>query len=170
MMSMSEYVSLRDVLFGPKKGDELDHNIALAKRLIMFVFWMLDLVVLFYRMQILKGSVSSVTKFQLSIYIVNLLLNLVLQGRRYRAADETVQTRRAQVVKDPAAVDKELSKALSRRKEAVIAMLKVACDMLSALEGSGIWRLLFKASINDALITVGSLISAFISLRSLFMH
>ena len=177
MMTMSEYVSLKEVLYGPRKVQDLDYYITLSKRVIMVTFWALDLFVLLNRIGFFKCHSSCLTRPQMYIYIVNLILSLTLHIRRYLSADAAIMKRRITLSSEKKGAeestlfetDKEILAATNKKRDIIFALFKVAFDMLSAVQGSGIWEFLFHSSINEALVSVGSIMSAFISLRTLFL-
>lgn len=156
-MTFIDFVSLRKTLLGPVKGELTDYYLTLGKRVIMFVFWILDFSILLQRTNILKGELGYLTKTQMRLYIVNLVFSFILQLRTYNAVQYSENM-----------TDIEKDNFYNKKKEAVISMIKIICDLMSALDGSGIVWALFKTHFNEAFVSIASLISAFISLRWVF--
>ena len=161
MMTLVDFVYLNQTINGPKRGEKLDQYLNLGKRIIMVIFWALDLLVLLHRTGMIKGNANYIMKPQMNIYVVNLIFSFILQIRRYIAARDSLATIESTNTEAILAAEK-------KKKDVCISIAKLCCDMLSAIDGSGLLWVTFGISINEALISVASLCSAFISLRSLF--
>lgn len=166
MMTLAEYAALKEVLFGPRRGDSIDYHIALSKRILMVVFWIVDLICLFYRMRIFKGSHAHLSRLQSNLYLINSFLNMLAQIRHFHSGTHIVQ-RSMEKLAGKRDSDAELLRGRRKRAEAVVGLAKLACDLPGAFDGSGVWRWVFGTSINEAVISIGSVVSASISLRAL---
>eukprot|EP00831_Metopus_contortus_P079370 TRINITY_DN7883_c0_g1_i3.p1 TRINITY_DN7883_c0_g1~~TRINITY_DN7883_c0_g1_i3.p1 ORF type:complete len:145 (-),score=12.85 TRINITY_DN7883_c0_g1_i3:38-472(-) len=106
----------------------------------------------------------------MNLYLINLCINLYLHIRRY--SSNSLILREAQLASDPndSSLLARIAGAKGKLFDTKLSIIKVGCDFMSAFSASGLCWVLFRSSINEGLITVGSLVSALISIRSILRH
>ena len=184
---MTELVALQAAISCKQGKRTLDYFINVTRRCACLGYWLLDMMLLLHRVGVVKCSLNAIVVPQMYVYLLKLFLALVINLRKHRGARTLVRIRsesiaeetqrKASISEMPLALieseqqaliaqDPEIRAAYKKKTEAVLGVLKAFCDSLSAIQASGIVRLLFGTSLNEAVISIASILSASLSLYS----
>ena len=190
----TEFMFLKKSFLKGDTNDIIDFILSIGKRAVMLLFWLFDFLLLLQRSGILDCSHGYIIRPQMNLYLISLVFTIALNLKRHFWAEKVVRERKASIAEgsrknstisssqqffnegdtipteqllnaeEAISKDPEIVAASINQLKARVGIIKACCDMLNALNSSGIYELIFNHPINKAVIHAGSAISAFLSL------